>query len=87
MVGRDPSILETNGKLQILQPIAAPTTAEGSLNPGTGSRIYVGITAHPSHRLGIDKGEKKEKEKNMAQNDNGIEKDEKGKNGKENKSV
>ena len=60
--GSDPKILETSGKLQILQPIAIPSTVEGSLNPAKGSPVYVGITPHPSHRLGMDEAEKKKKE-------------------------
>ena len=76
--GSDPRTLETTGKLQILQPIAVPNTEEGSLNPEDGSPVYVGITPHPSHRLGTEEKEKKgKKQKEVVKNDSGIKKGEK----------
>ena len=63
MGGSDPRILETTGKLQILQPIAVPSIEEGSINLANGSTVYVGITPHPSRRLGIEEKEKKRKTK------------------------
>ena len=62
--GSDPRILEMTRKLQILQPIAVPSIAKGSLNPENGSPTYVGITPHPSHRLEVKEKENKEKEQN-----------------------
>ena len=45
--------------------------------------MYVGITPHPSHRLGMDKPEKEKKErKEMVKIDSGIVKGEKGKDGR-----
>ena len=78
--GSGPMILETTGNLQILQPIAVPSTEEGSLNPAKGSLVYMEITPHTSHRIGMDEDEKKKKEENeMVKNDSGIVKREKGK--------
>ena len=59
--GSDPRILETTGKLQILQPIAVPSNEEGSINPADGSPVYVEITPHPPRRLGTDEKETKGK--------------------------
>ena len=53
----------TTGKLQILQPVALLSTVEGSLNLEKGSPMYVGITPHPPHSLGMDEDEKKKKKK------------------------
>ena len=60
MDGSDSRILETIGELQMPQPVAVSSTEEGNLNPATGSPIYVGITPHPSHILGMKEKEKKE---------------------------
>ena len=40
--------------------------AEGSINPADGSPVYVGITPHPSHRLGMEETEKKKEQKEMV---------------------
>ena len=73
MGGSNPRILETAGKLQILQEIAVLNHAEGSINPADGNLVYVGITPNPSHRVGMDENEKKKnKQKELLKSDSGI---------------
>ena len=55
--GSNSSILEMTGKSLILKPIAIPSTEEGNLNVATGNPMYMGITPHPSHRLGMEETE------------------------------
>ena len=62
--GSGPRILETTGKLQILDPIVIPSTEEGSPNLAKGNLVYVGITSHLSHRLGVDEDERKKRKQN-----------------------
>ena len=78
MDGSDPRILETTGKLQILEQIAISSTEDGRPNPAKDSPIYVGITPHPSNRLesSEEKSGKNEQEE-VLKNDSGIKQDEK----------
>ena len=59
--GRNPRILETTGKLQILQQVEVPSAEKGNLNPSIkDSPVYVGMTPH-AHRTENGKNEKEKK--------------------------
>ena len=59
--GNHSRILETTRKLQIMQAIAVSSIKERNLNPAIGGLVFVGITLHPSHRLGMKEQKRKKK--------------------------